>query len=182
MFHLKKREVANRCTDYAEQADFCEVFERNLEPFYLLAFLLTTNHKEAEHCLEETIEEAFRENSVFKAWVGPWVKRCLIKKAIHVVSSHVSASGESRNLWYEGAQEPGRSAVVNAISCLETLERCAFVTSILEGYSARECSLLLNCTTESVVHLRVRASCRLAASGPLFAENLARLSSRPKSR
>jgi hypothetical protein len=63
--------------------------------------------------------------------------------------------------------------VINAVTGLEASERFVFVMSILEGYAPRECSLLLNYNVENIVELRIRASCRLAASDPYFIGNLA---------
>jgi len=181
MFRPRDPETASVRADYAKRVDFCEVFERDLKALYLLAFLLTTNHEDAERCLGATIEEAYSETGVFKAWVRSWVRRCLIRKAIHVVLSRSARGAGLRSLWCEESTEPRLRSTVNAVTGLEALERFVFVTSILEGYSTRECSLLLNCSTESVVRLRLRASCRLAVSDPLFTENLAGSAARPES-
>jgi hypothetical protein len=48
MFRPEESNTANFRADYAKHADFCEVFQRDMKPLYLLAFLLTANHKEAE--------------------------------------------------------------------------------------------------------------------------------------
>ena len=166
MFNHEQPDVASFRSDYAKGADFCEAFERDMKPFYLLTFLLTTNHKDTERCLEAVIEETFKENGVFKAWVRPWVKRCLIRKAIQIVFSRPSGNNEPQNLWWEELGESQLRNVIEAVIDLDTRERFAYVMSILEGYSAKDCSLLLDCTMESVVRLRVQASCRLAASDP----------------
>ena len=180
MFHPLKPETASFRVDYAKPVDFCEAFERDMKSFYLLAFLMTANHKEAERCFAATVEEGCAANSVFKPWMNSWIKRYLIKKAIRIVLSRPAQSDDERNLWCEGPAETQISNVVNAVTKLEALERFVFVMSILEGYSSRECSLLLDCTTESVAQLRVRASCRLAISDPSFTRNLAELSGRLK--
>lgn len=174
MFHHEQQAVANFRSDYARRADFCEVLERDIKLFYLLTFLLTTNHKDTEECLEAVIEDAFRENSVFKGWVRPWVKRCLIKKAAQIVFSHDGRSKERRNLWWEALSAPRVTDVVNAVTGLEALQRFAYVVSVLEGYSAKDCSLLLDCTMQSVVRLRTQATCRLAASTPFQTGTLER--------
>ncbi|HEY6304541.1 MAG TPA: hypothetical protein VIX14_15900 [Terriglobales bacterium] len=181
MFTSQKPETASVRLDYAKPVDFCEAFERDMKPFYLLAFLMTANHKEAERCFAATVEESCEENSVFTAWMNSWIKRYLIKRAVRIVLSRPARSDDERNLWCQGPAETRISDVVNAVTKLEALERFVFVMSILEGYSARECSLLLDCTTESVAQLRVRASCRLAISDPFFTRDLAGLSDRVKS-
>jgi|SRR5208337_246523 len=181
MFHPERPKIASFRTEYAKRVDFCDAFERNIKPFYLLAFLLTTNNKEAEQCLASTIEESCEENVIFKAWMGSWIKRCLIKKAIHIVFSGLARSDEQRNLW---SKEPGElrvSNVVNAVTKLKALERFVFVMSVLEGYSSRECSMLLDCSMESIVQLQVRAFCGLATSSPFLTGDLAGSSERQKS-
>ena len=82
MFPSRKPEAPVVRTRYAKRADFCEVFEQDTKPLYLLAFLLTANHKEAEQCFVATIQEAFQAQAVFQEWARAWVKRCLIKNAI----------------------------------------------------------------------------------------------------
>lgn len=164
-----KKEIKKLRDDYAKSGDFCAVFERDMKSFYLLAFLLTVNHKKAELCFEASIDEACTGTSVFKSWVEPWAKRCLIARAIQVVFCRPVGSDEQRNLWSQDQGESRLSLVFNAVTGLEALERFVFVMAILEGYSTRECSLLLNCTKKRIVELRGRASCRLAASETLLA-------------
>jgi hypothetical protein len=78
MFRPEESNTANFRADYAKHADFCEVFQRDMKPLYLLAFSLTANHKQAERCFASTLEEAFKEQAVFKEWARSWVKRSLI--------------------------------------------------------------------------------------------------------
>ncbi len=58
MLRSRKPEIAAFRADYSMRADFCAVFEEDMKPLYLLAFLLTANHKEAEQCFASTVEEA----------------------------------------------------------------------------------------------------------------------------
>jgi DNA-directed RNA polymerase specialized sigma24 family protein len=167
MFRPKKPENSDYRTDYAQVADFCEVFEKDMKPLYLLAFLLTANHKDAEQCFASVAQD-WEANSVFKAWIASWIKRRLVTRAIHIVFFDFARTGEQRNLWWEGAEELRVSRAVNAVTSLEDLERFVFVMSVLEGYTSRECSLLLKCAAERIVPLWVQASRRLAASDPFF--------------
>src|SRR5882724_10337605 len=98
MFGNEKPGTANLQEDYALHSDFCEVFEKSMQSLYLLAFLLTANHKEAEQCFVSTVEETFKGQAVFKGWVRSWVKRCLIKNAIQIVFP-ASARSAKRDLW-----------------------------------------------------------------------------------
>src|SRR5216683_4968321 len=99
MFRFRKPEIAAFRADYAMRADFCAVFERDMKPLYLLAFLLTANHKEAEQCFASTVDEAFKEQAVFKEWARSWVKRSLIENAIEIVSPASARTGEKRDRW-----------------------------------------------------------------------------------
>ena len=178
MFRHKHPDIANFRADYAQLADFCEVLRKDMKPFYLLAFLLTANHKNAEQCFASTVEKGCKENRVFKPWVRSWIRRCLIEEAIHTVFSCSGRTGEQQR---EVRGDPRVSNVVNAVTALPALERFVFVMSVLEGYSSRECSLLLKCAMNTVIELRVRALCRLAASEPFSTGSPAGLSGRRES-
>jgi len=82
LFRAEKSKIADFRAGYASRADFCELLERNLKPLYLLAFLLTPNHKNAECCFSMTAEECLGEQAVFKEWAQSWIKRSLIKNVI----------------------------------------------------------------------------------------------------
>jgi DNA-directed RNA polymerase specialized sigma24 family protein len=167
MLGNEKPETANLQEDYALHSDFCEVFEKNMQSLYLLAFLLTANHQEAEQCFVSTVEEAFKGQAVFKGWVRSWVKRCLIKSAIHIVFS-ASARNAKRDLWEATRHETQRYDVIDAVTNLAPLERFVFVMSILEQYSAWDCSLLLGCSINKVAAARVRALHRLPERDAIF--------------
>jgi hypothetical protein len=66
VFDFLNPKIANFRSDYAQEADFCEIFQNDMKSLYLLAFLLTSNHKESEQCFTSTVEKAFKEQSVFK--------------------------------------------------------------------------------------------------------------------
>ena len=86
LFRAEKSKIADFRAGYANRTDFCELLDRNLKPLYLLAFLLTANHKDAERCFSMTAEECLGEQAVFKEWAQSWIKRSLIKNVIGVVS------------------------------------------------------------------------------------------------
>ncbi len=142
--------------DYATHPDFCEIFEKEMKPLYLLAFLLTGNHASAELCLLDATDEGFGQNSVFKEWMGAWVKRSVIKRAIRDVFKARTKGNEVQDLWSE-EPNPRSAAYINAVTQLVSLERFVYVMSVLEGYSIKECSLLLNCSMTKAVEGRVNA-------------------------
>jgi DNA-directed RNA polymerase specialized sigma24 family protein len=162
MFPPRKLEPAGFRADYANHSDFCEILERDMQQLYLLAFLLTANHKQAEECFVSTVEEVLKERAVFKDWAQSWVKRCLIKNAIRIASPVVlPRSSEDRHFWSEGQHTTGRDSEIDVVIRLAPLERFVFVMSILERYSAWDCSMLLGCGVKLVGLAQLRALRRL---------------------
>jgi len=162
MLRSSKPDIATFRADYANRADFCEVFEKEMKPLYLLAFLLTANHKQAEQCFASTVEEALKEQAVFKEWARSWVKRTLIEKAIQIVSPVLDRPGEKRDLWSVGQNETLGQDQIDAVAKLAPLERFVFVMSILERHSHSDCALLLGCSMNKVAEAGKNALRRLA--------------------
>jgi len=106
LFRAEKSKIADFRAGYASRADFCELLERNLKPLYLLAFLLTPNHKNAECCFSMTAEECLGEQAVFKEWAQSWLKRSLIKNVIGAVSPASSCGCAKRDFWSVEQNEP----------------------------------------------------------------------------
>lgn len=157
MFSRKRFPVSDRGTDSAVGGDFCRVLESEIESLYLLAFLLTANHAQAERCLRSVIGEVLEEKRVFKGAVSRWIRRCLIKLAVGSVSAVSDRSTEMADLWWEEQPAKETAAMINAVTKLVPLDRFVFVMSVLERYSVKECSLLLNCTVARVFDARVSA-------------------------
>ena len=166
MFRFTKPEIAAFRADYAMRADFCAVFEEDMKPLYLLAFLLTADHKQAEQCFESTVEEAFKKQAVFKEWARTWVKRKLIENAIAIVSPVLARTGEKQELWKARPHETDRDGAIDAVTKLAPLERFVFVMSILERHSNWDCALLLGCSMNKVAQSRRRALRRLPDLAP----------------
>jgi DNA-directed RNA polymerase specialized sigma24 family protein len=164
------------CPEYATTADFCEVFDRNAKPLYLLAFLLTANHQVAERCFVAIVEESFEQDAVFKQWVHAWIKRGIIKRAIRNTFSEPIRGREKADVWCEG-QSGSQLVEIDRVARLSPLERFVFVLSTLEGYSVRKCSVLLNCTVERVLQARVAASRQLSLPSPLDLSAIGRVPS-----
>jgi hypothetical protein len=168
VFLSNKPKVANFRADYAKDADFCDIFRNDTTPLYLLAFLLTTNHKESEQCFILTVEETFREQAVFKEWARSWVRRRVIENAIAMASLALHRSGEKVDLWGAGRHETPQECEIGTVTNLDAFERFVFVMSILEHYSNWDCSLVLRCTVNKVAEARMNALRRLPDLAALF--------------
>jgi len=168
MFHSEKSEIANFRPEYASRADFCRALEAELKSLYLLAFLLTANHKRAEECFAAMVDEAFRQETVFKDWVRPWIKSCLIKQAIAMVAPVSASRSEMRDTWRAESNGSGGDDEINAVTQLSPMERFVFVMSVLEHYSRRECSVLLGCGANDVARAQMRALRQLPEADNFF--------------
>lgn len=157
MFRSEKHGSANIQGDYETRADFCEVFESEMKSLYLLAFLLTANHQDAEQCFVSTVNAGFEEQAVFKGWSRSWIKRSLIKHAIQIASPASVRDTKKRDLWSVERDGVTGDCDIDAVTRLAPLERFVFVMTDLERYSAWECSLLLRRSMKQVVQARTRA-------------------------
>jgi len=168
MFRTEKREIADFQADYETRADFCKVFENEMKSLYLLAFLLTANHQDAEQCFVSTVNGGFEEQAVFKGWSRSWIKRSLIKHAIQIAFPASGRDAKKRDLWSVGQYGVPRDGEIDAVTRLAPLERFVFVMLNLERYSAWECSLLLRCSMKQVVQARMHALRELPRPEPLL--------------
>jgi DNA-directed RNA polymerase specialized sigma24 family protein len=150
-------------SDYATHADFCEALTQDTNSLYLLAFLLTTNHEDAEHCFAATVEEVFKRATVFRDWASTWIRHTLIIQAIMIVFDP-NRHKQNADSWYSDEGESGLA--IDAINSLADLDRFVFVMLVLERYSIHECSLFLGCSSGAVIQSRERALSRLPALMP----------------
>jgi DNA-directed RNA polymerase specialized sigma24 family protein len=149
---------------YAMRSDFCQIFEKDMNRLYLLSFFLTGDHTLAEQCFVGGLHIAQEGNQVFKEWAESWARRSIIQNAIRMIRPGKTA-GATRSTADPGTgnrrTEPAEFA---ALVDLPAFERFAFVMSVLERYSDRECSLLLGCTRGDVAAARTRALDRIGRS------------------
>ena len=152
MLAVEKERSAEPNARYATRPDYCRIFQEDMHPLYLLAFLLTTNHARAEQCYVESMENVIGGNPVFKGWARSWIKLKVIQSAIRMVFCE-SNQLQDREAWNES---PLR-CVIDTVTRLAPRMRFAFVMSVLERYSDRECSRLLDCTVQDVIDARSQA-------------------------
>lgn len=168
---LGERKIAQpESTRYAAAADFCRIFERDMNRLYMLSFLLTADHALAEKCFVRGLEDARNSNPVFKEWAESWARRTIIRNAIQLIQPQPA---EDRNSDLAADQNTAQAkngqakvgpAELAAVVALPVFDRFAFVISVLERYSEQECSLLLECTRSEIAAARSRALQQLAAS------------------
>jgi len=141
-------------------ADFCRMFADDVDHLYTLAWLLTADRHKAEQCLVAGLEDCLQGNAVFREWAHSWAKRTVVKNAIRMTFPSPLRNGTKA---VAGIPKPDTQA--DAITSLKPFDRFVYVLSVLERYSDRECSMLLECTVENVVHARTRALQVLADAG-----------------
>jgi DNA-directed RNA polymerase specialized sigma24 family protein len=141
---------------YATRADFCQIFEKNMDRLYLLSFLLTGDQSMAEKCFVRGLDDSAKGNLVFKEWAQAWARRRIIQNAIQMIRPRpVGDKAASSSIG--GASQAVTPAEMAAIVDLPVFQRFVFVMSVLERYSDQECSLLLNCARADVFAARTRA-------------------------
>jgi hypothetical protein len=155
-------------TPYATSADFCRIFQNDMQRLYLLSFLLTADHSMAEKCFVCGLDDSGKGNPIFKEWAQSWARRTIIQNAIQMMrprpadsTKPSSTSGRSAG---HAVTEPTQ---ITEIVELPTFERFAFVMSVLERYSDQECSLLLDSTRAEVTAARTRALRQIGRSAEL---------------
>jgi DNA-directed RNA polymerase specialized sigma24 family protein len=147
---------------YASPADFCVIFDQDMDSLYSLALLLTANHKTAEECFVAALEDCRTGSAVFPEWARSWSRRAVIKTAVRLLNPAGPHSAE--------ASDVGTGAILNEmdgagqeILKLDTSSRLVFVITMLEGYSTRECAALLGWSPREVEQAKVQALQQIAS-------------------
>jgi hypothetical protein len=167
MYRFRFNPNAATHSEYATGNDFCKNFVDDLQPLYLLAFLLTGTHTDAERCFVATVEDASNANDVFKGWEHSWSKRCLIINAIRVVFSTPVEKHGKPDSWCASNAALLKFSEVDALAKLNPpFQRFVFVMCVLERYSERECALLLGRTPREVAEARRLALWQLSGFSP----------------
>ena len=157
--------------EYATRSDLCESLLDDRRSLYLLAFLLTGTHSEAEQCFVATVGDVLSAKCVFKGWESSWSKRCLIINAIHYVFAMPTNSGGKTDSWCDMNAGSGECSVFDALTELSPpMQRFVFVMSVLERYSGHECSLLLGRAPRDVFEARSQALRTLSGLNPAFSK------------
>jgi DNA-directed RNA polymerase specialized sigma24 family protein len=149
-----------RPSPYASSADFCRIFQEDMNDLYRLSFLLTVDRAKAEQCFVSGLEDSVQGNHVFKEWARSWARRTIIQNAVRVINprpkegrgySNSSVNGNDKSL------PSGQQVEIGAVVSLEPFERFVYVMTVLERYSDQDCSVLLGCARREVPAARIRA-------------------------
>jgi DNA-directed RNA polymerase specialized sigma24 family protein len=163
---------------YAIAADFCRIFENEMNRLYLLSYLLTGDRGMAEACFERSLEDATHNNRVFRDWATSWARRAIMLNAIAMVRPRQHEG----SLTSSGMPDANEPAPISAVLELPAFERFVFVMSVLEGQSPRECSLLLGCSRDEVLAAQSRALQQMGQSSERPREAKRSRTSEPKPR
>ena len=154
---IKKRSEVKGRGEYATHSDFCAIFIQHMQPLYLLALLLTGDEVRAEQCFLDGFELCQEGSSVFKESVAAWSRRSVIKSAIKLTFSIPGSRSHPGSLGNHSGLDPVSDASLKSVQGLAAFDRFVFVMSVLECYSDRECSLLLDCAIRDILSARIRA-------------------------
>jgi hypothetical protein len=150
-----------RPAPYASSADFCQIFDEDMNDLYLLSFLLTAGREKAEQCFVSGLEDAVEGNPVFKEWARSWARRAIIQNAVRAINPRpAERGGSSRSTSvddHDKALPPQLQVEIAGVLGLEPFDRFVYVMTVLERYSDHECSLLLGCARREVLAARTRA-------------------------
>ena len=174
MFGARKLKTG-QLSPYATRADFCRIFESNMNSLYLLSLLLTADQTTAEQCFVGGLHISQEGNHVFREWAETWARRAIILNAIRMIRPHQAVEPSQSATDRAGWPEMAKRAEIAQIMELPTFERFVFVMSVLEGYTDQECSLHLGCVRSEVVDARSRALKQIGESA-----HIARLASGQK--
>ena len=149
--------------DYAMPAEFCQVFNDRMDHLFTLSLLLTADHHKADQCFVTALQDCLQGTPVFREWVQSWAIRTVIKNAIRMVLPLRNGAKRTSEVYELGEPISEFDTTAVAIMQLQPFDRFVYVMSVLEKYSDRECSLLLDCAVEKVVGARIHAFQRLAS-------------------
>jgi hypothetical protein len=154
---------------YATSADFCRVFEEDMNRLYLLSLLLTADPELAEKCFVRGLEDSKSGNPVFKEWAGSWARRRIISNAIATIKPRREVvCRDSRGDGYREIK--GLPPELASVVSLQAFERFVFVMSVLEAYPERDLRLLLDCSSADIRQARARALDQIGVPAERYGE------------
>ncbi len=158
-----------KASEYATAEEFCKIFTTDLKQLYLLSLMLTGTHRDAEQSFMSAFVECQKQKSVFKPWARSWSRLAVIESAIKVVNPTAGSSEEAVIAETGGEAADGLSQELARVTRLDAFHRFVFVLVVLEGYSVRDCAILLKRGKREIESAKLRAISILAAQdGSIF--------------
>jgi len=145
---------------YASGADFCQLFEHEMNRLYLLALMLTGEQEAAEKCFARSLETCSNSGRISPEWAPRWATHNIIKNAIEMVEP---ALDRAETMGAAAVSESQQHTLAVVMGSLPALDRFVYVMSVLERYSDRECASYLGCAVMAVAPARERAMQAVAA-------------------
>ena len=160
------RHRSNERRSYATDADFQELFTREMTDFFQLSLQLTAETNKAERCLTLAINDCFCTNTIIKGFARTWARRTVIRIAIEEVLG--INNDLARDVEFESHLQPSRYRLGDLRESLSVLElpkfdRLVFVICVLERLSILDCALLLRKSPKDVNNAIVRATNQIAS-------------------
>jgi DNA-directed RNA polymerase specialized sigma24 family protein len=167
----KSMQIPNdKTTQYATQADFCQVFDQHMNSLYLLSFLLTADREKAEQCFVSGLEDSVEGNKVFREWARSWAGRMIIQNAVKMINPQPIARNSGLQVVSINSNDktlPTEPVEIAAVLALPSFDRFVFVMSVLDRYSDQDCSVLLGCARRDVIAARTRALRQIGSAAEL---------------
>jgi DNA-directed RNA polymerase specialized sigma24 family protein len=160
----------DKTTQYATQADFCQVFDQHMNSLYLLSFLLTADREKAEQCFVSGLKDSVEGNKVFREWARSWAGRMIIQNAVKMINPQPIARNSGLQVVSINSNDttlPTEPVEIAAVLALPSFDRFVFVMSVLERYSDQDCSVLLGCARRDVIAARTRALRQIGSAAEL---------------
>jgi hypothetical protein len=160
----------DKTTQYATQADFCQVFDQHMNSLYLLSFLLTADREKAEQCFVSGLEDSVEGNKVFREWARSWAGRMIIQNAVKMINPQPIARNSGLQVVSINSNDktlPTEPVEIAAVLALPSFDRFVFVMSVLDRYSDQDCSVLLGCARRDVIAARTRALRQIGSAAEL---------------
>ena len=163
MSSISNKRLPARVITHGTSTDFCNALNDEMRRLYGLALLLTGDGRRAEVCFISGMDGGMDDAEV-KGWSLAWTQRGILSEAIRLMSPTPPSRNRARAASVSN-QPPARSGeFAEALLQLSLFDRFVYVSSVVERYADRECSILLDCGVEDIVLARQRALRQLAVA------------------
>ena len=139
---------------YTSAADFCQLFEREMNRLYLLALMLTGDEAAAVECFARSLETCSISGGISPEWAPRWATHNIIKNAIEFVQPARDNGRRSKEV--TGVAASRQATLAEVLASAAPMDRFVYVMSVLERYSDRECASYLGCSVAEIAPARER--------------------------